>query len=65
MVHCVSAVCAGSGRDGLQQDDGLLMDEAEESRGNNLNCGWMSGRGGVFDKSVDVVEQSVVAADYA
>ena len=61
----MSAVCAGSGRDGLQQDDGLLVDEAQEPGSNNLYCGWMSGRSRLFDESITVVEQSVVAANRA
>lgn len=59
------AVCPGSGRDGLQQDDGLLVDEAQEPGRNNLYCGWMSGRSRLFDKPIALVEQSVVAAKYA
>jgi len=54
-----------SGRYGRQQDDCVLVDEAQESRGNNLYRGWMSRCGRVFDKSGALVEQSVVAANCA
>ena len=56
MVDCVPAVCAGGGRNGLQQDDGLLMDEAQESGGNNFNYRWMPWGGRVFDKSIALAE---------
>jgi hypothetical protein len=65
LVHRVSAVCSGSGRDGLQQNDGLLVDEAQEPGSNNLYCGWMPWRSRLFDKPIALVEQSVVAANYA
>jgi hypothetical protein len=65
MVHCVPAVCAGSGGDGSKQDDGLLLDEAQESGRNHFACGRMSGCGRLFDKPIALVEQSVVAAHYA
>ena len=65
MVDCVSAVCAGGWRDGLQQDDGLLLDEAQESGSNNLSCRRMSGSGRMFDQPIALAEQSVVAANDA
>jgi len=52
-----------SGRYGRQQDDCVLVDEAQESRGNNFYRGWMFGRSRLFDKPNALVEQSVVAAD--
>jgi hypothetical protein len=57
-------VYPGGGRNGLQQDDSLLVDETQKSGGNNLYCGRMFGRGRLFDQHVAMVEQSVVAADY-
>jgi hypothetical protein len=65
LVHYVSALCPGSGRDGLQQDDGLLLDAAQESGCNNFDCGRVSGSGRVFDVPISLIEQSVVAANYA
>jgi len=49
----------------FNKDDGVLVDETQESGGNNLYCGWMSGRSRLFDKPIALVEQSVVAANYA
>jgi len=63
MVHCGSAVCPGSGCDGRKQDDGLLMDQTEESGRNNLDCGRMSWGGRMLDESCGMVEQTVVASD--
>ena len=65
MVDCMPAVCPGGGCDGLQQDDGLLLDEAQEPGSNNFYCWWMSRRGRLSDKPIALVEQSVVAANYA
>ena len=61
----MSALCPGSGRDGLQQDDRLLLDAAQESGCNNFDCGRVSGSGRVFDVPISLIEQSVVAANYA
>ena len=58
----MSAVCPGGRRDGPQQDDGVLMDEAQESRGNNLDCGWIPGGRRLSFESGAMVEQGVVAA---
>jgi hypothetical protein len=54
----VSAVCAGCGRNGLQQDDGLLVGEAQESGCNDFYCGWMVGRSRLFDEPIALVEQA-------
>ena len=59
----MSAIDPGSGRDGLQQDDGLLVDAAQEPGGNNFYCGRIDGSSRLFDKPIALVEQSVVAAD--
>jgi hypothetical protein len=65
LVHSVVSIWDVSGRYGRQQDDCVLVDEAQKSGSNNLHCGWMSGRGRLFDKPNALVEQSVVAANYA
>jgi hypothetical protein len=59
----VSVVYPGGGRNGLQQDDGLLVDETQKSGSNNLYCGRMAGRSRLFNQPVAMVEQSVVAAN--
>lgn len=59
------AICPGGGRYGRQQDDGLFVDETQEPSCSDLYCGRMSGRSRLFDKPIALVEQSVVAANYA
>jgi hypothetical protein len=39
----VASICNGSGRDGPQQNDGLLVDEAQKPSGGDFYRGWMSG----------------------
>ena len=41
------------------------MGETEKSGSNNLDCGRMAGRSRLFDESIALVEQSVVAANRA
>jgi len=65
LVHRVVSVWDVSGCYGRQQNDRLLVDEAQESGGDDFYHRWISWRGRVFDKSGAMVEQSVVAANYA
>ena len=59
------ALCLGGDGDGRKQDDGLLVDEAQESGGNNFNCRRIARGSRLPFDSRNMAEQGVVVANRA
>src|SRR4029077_16085766 len=59
----MSAVCPCGDRYGRQQDDGVLLDEAEESSSNHFYRGRMLGGRRLLVESGNLVKNDVVAAN--